>query len=167
MSQVSADAVDWGWVTALPTARARVDALLGSEEAEAHVEWCSDIVEGWAAGGVMRFEVGDALDTLIAETDPAEARLLRRAFCGLLSNEDDEAPDELGLAKESGGCFYASVPPKQVADARAALDKIDLAATADQLNPDERDEYEAYLRQWAAVIRRAADRGMGIVAHEG
>jgi hypothetical protein len=167
MSQVSAEVVDWGWLLSFPDRRSRVDALLGSGEAAAHTEACEDLVEDWTDSGIMRFETSDGLDTLIGDSDSATAALLRRAFSPLLSNENGAAIDELELASASSGCFYASLSPAVAADAAQALAGLDLAAVAKELDPTRQEEFREYLEQWAAVIRRASERGMGIVAHEG
>jgi hypothetical protein len=167
VSQVSADVVDWEWLAAVPDARSRVDALLGSDEAASHVERCTDLVENWNYSGLLWFDAGDALDTLIAEADPQTASRVRQAFSPLVSIEDDAAIDELDLSSASGGCFYASLSPATTVAAVRAMDGIDLAAIARELDPTRQAEFEEYLAQWAVVIRRASERGMGIVAHQG
>jgi hypothetical protein len=165
MSQVSADVVDWKWLKGLPSARAQCDALL-EEPPPGKVESCVTIVPDWDLGGVLHGDVGDALETLIAESKGRKARVLKTGLACLISFAE-ESPDELGLAAASEGCFHASLSPRKVAAAARALDNIDLAAIAEELDPSRRELFERYLSQWATVIRRASQTRRGIVAHMG
>jgi hypothetical protein len=109
--------------------------------------------------------MSDALDSLAGQSGDEKARLLRTGLMCLVTT--DERPDPLGLAEESQGCFYATLAPKQVKAAAGALAKLDLAAVAEEIDSRRRKTVERYLRQWAAVIQRANETGMGIVAHMG
>jgi hypothetical protein len=109
--------------------------------------------------------MSDALESLTGRSDEEKAQLLRTGLMCLVTT--DECPDPLGLADESEGCFYATLAPKQVKAAAGALAKLDLAAVAAEIDSRRRKSVERYLRQWAAVIQRASETGMGIVAHMG
>jgi hypothetical protein len=109
--------------------------------------------------------MSDALESLVGESSREKARLLRTGLMCLVTT--DECPDPLGLAEESEGCFYATLAPRQVKAAAGALSKLDFAAVAGEIDAHRRKTVERYLRQWAAVIQRADETGMGIVAHMG
>jgi hypothetical protein len=161
--QVSCDLVDWKWLKGLAGPRAQVDALL--EAPDQKVVPCTAVVKGWVYRPSDHDDMSDALESLAGRSDEEKAQLLRTGLMCLITT--DECPDPLGLADESEGCFYATVAPKQVKAAAGALAKLDLAAVAAEINSRRRKSVERYLRQWAAVIQRASETGMGIVAHMG
>jgi len=161
--QVSCDLVDWKWLKGLPGPRARCDVFL-EEPVPGKVVHCSAVVPKWDISALTHDEVADALESLADESSGAKARLLRTGLMCVITMEGD--PDELGIHAESG-CSYATLSPKRVSAAARALDKLDLAAVARELDPRRRKAVERYLNQWAAVIRRASETGMGIVAHYG
>lgn len=161
--QVSCDLVDWKWLRGRKGARARCDALL--EAPTGKVVPCTAVVKGWVYRPSDHDDMGDALESLAGESDEEKARLLRTGLMCLVTT--DECPDPLGLAEESEGCFYATLTPEQVRAAAGALAELNLAAIAAEIDSRRRKSVERYLRQWAAVIQRASETGMGIVAHMG
>jgi len=158
--EYSLDAVDWKWLTGLHSTRARIDALLGEGTPDGVME-SYDL--DWNMGGVMAFETWDALETVAGEADDKRyARLVLAAFAPLMSGEPKY--DELNLADESSGCFYASLSPPTVAVVAQAMSQLDLEKLAEEIGLEDSLEW---LRQRAAVVYLARDRGWGLVAHAG
>jgi len=63
--EYSLDAVDWKWLTGLPSARARIDALLGKGTPDGVVASYG----GGITSGTLSFEIWDALETVAAEAE--------------------------------------------------------------------------------------------------
>jgi hypothetical protein len=158
--EYSLDAVDWKWLSGLSSTRARIDALLG----EGTPDGVMASYDGdWIMSGGVSFDAWDALETIASEADKRYARLVLAAFAPLMSGEDKY--DELKLSKESEGCFYASLSPRTVAVVAQAMSQLDLEKLAEEIDPENVEEYLEWLRQRAAVVDLARDRGWGLVAH--
>jgi hypothetical protein len=163
--QACLDAVNWEWLSALPSTRARVDALLeGAGHEGGYINGDLELPGGWIDSAILHGEIWDAIEYLAGyEADKPLADLLRTAWEPILAGGDRF--DELGLIEEADGCFDASLAPASVARVAAAIEALDLAELAREINPDEEEDVLAFLRQRAAVVRHARDKGWGVVAH--
>jgi len=161
---VSLDAVDWKWLTGLPSTRARIDALLGEGTPDGVMQ-DYDGPGGWNMSDNVHCDLWDFLESMAGEADKRTGKLILAAFAPFMSCEPEY--DELDLSDESSGCFYASLSPATVKRMAQAMSQLDLAALAAESNPDDPAEDLEWFQQRAAVVYLARDRGWGLVAHMG
>jgi hypothetical protein len=159
--QVTADLVDWAWLSQLPDPSARVAAL---RDPPAGRVMHSTSLGCWYSDSAREMqEVGECLENLAEEVGGVAAEEIRTAF-PLVASYRMTAPDELALGAGPDSYYYGSVSPPAVAAALEAACRLDLgrlAAACECVTPA---HTERYLRQWVAAFGMARGRGWGVVA---
>jgi hypothetical protein len=176
--QVTADAVDWTWLTSVAHSPNVVGALFEGADCETIVQSCYSFNPRWSDSAMIYFDVADAMKCLLAQASPALRDRVVKGVYPLVS--ENQATDELGLSPRTRGNYYASLSPSTVVSTGEAFRSLDLDDFAGKLIsvsplpildhpsiPDKKAFLKEYLWQWQDVLDRAQAKGWGILGHIG
>lgn len=176
--QVTADAVDWGWLSSIASSPRLVEELFEGADRETIVESCYAFNPRWNDSAMTYFDVAEAMKELLAHEGPALRLQVEKGIYPLVS--ENQATDELGLSSKTQGCYYASLSPATVVSTGEAFRSLDLDDLAGKLTKasslpvldepwiaDKEAFLKEYLQQWQDVLDRAQAKGWGILGHIG
>lgn len=176
--QVTADIVDWSWLTSVAHSSRVIEELFDAAESEERIQSCYKFNPRWIDSAMIYFFVALAMKSLLAQEDPVLRACVEKAIYPLVS--ENQAVDELGLSSKTEGCYYASLSPSVAASTADAFRNLNLDDFVTRLTrtspqpildlpqiPDEKIFLKEYFQQWQDVLDQARAKGWGILGHLG